>query len=62
VVTGKRRDVAISHGQERSVPSPEVLALGTERDRAFWNAVEHLPERYRRLRWLLAHRPELTYP
>jgi hypothetical protein len=54
--------VAISHGQERSVPSPEVLALGTERDRAFWNAVEHLPERYRRLRWLLAHRPELTYP
>jgi RNA polymerase sigma factor (sigma-70 family) len=62
VVTGKRREVAISHGHERSVPSPEMLALGTERDRALWKAVEHLPERYRRLLWLLAHRPELTYP
>jgi len=40
--------------------TPEAQALLAERDRALWRAVDALPERHRRLLYLLAHRPELS--
>jgi RNA polymerase sigma factor (sigma-70 family) len=53
----------VVHSCERDlVPSPELLALRDERDRALWQAVARLPIRDRQLLWLLAYRPELTYP
>ncbi|KZB81847.1 RNA polymerase subunit sigma [Amycolatopsis regifaucium] len=42
-------------------PTPEAEVVRAERDRALWAAVDRLPDVHRRLMWLLAHRPELSY-
>ncbi|WP_158886614.1 RNA polymerase sigma factor [Amycolatopsis anabasis] len=61
-VLARRDREAAGEGENRLDPaSPEVSALSTERDRAFWAAVARLPPRSRRLVWLLAYRPELTH-
>ncbi|MFC3449671.1 RNA polymerase sigma factor [Amycolatopsis speibonae] len=44
-----------------SEPTPEAEVVRAERDRALWAAVDRLPDVHRRLMWLLAHRPELSY-
>jgi RNA polymerase sigma factor (sigma-70 family) len=61
ILAGKSGEVALSYDHDL-VPSPESLVLRDERDRQLWKAVARLPARHRRLLWLLAHRPELTYP
>ncbi|WP_037319266.1 sigma-70 family RNA polymerase sigma factor [Amycolatopsis orientalis] len=42
-------------------PTPEAEVVRAERDRALWAAVDRLPDSHRRLMWLIAHRPELSY-
>ncbi|MEV7549074.1 sigma-70 family RNA polymerase sigma factor [Amycolatopsis sp. NPDC089917] len=42
-------------------PTPEAKVVRAELDRALWAAVDLLPDVHRRLMWLLAHRPELSY-
>jgi RNA polymerase sigma factor (sigma-70 family) len=42
------------------VASPEAAAVETDLATALWRTVAGLPERHRRLMWLLAHRPELS--
>ncbi|OXM43399.1 RNA polymerase subunit sigma [Amycolatopsis thailandensis] len=42
-------------------PTPEAVVVRAEIDRALWAAVDLLPDVHRRLMWLLAHRPELSY-
>jgi RNA polymerase sigma factor (sigma-70 family) len=61
IAAGRSREVALSCERDL-VPSPESLVLRRERDRQLWAAVARLPTRQRRLLWLLAHRPDLTYP
>jgi RNA polymerase sigma factor (sigma-70 family) len=56
----RARETALSCENLVARPSPESLVLAAERDRELWTAAEALPERHRRLVWLLAHRPELT--
>ncbi|GAA4541848.1 RNA polymerase sigma factor [Amycolatopsis samaneae] len=41
-------------------PSPEARVVLAERDQRLWSVVGDLPDRYRRLLYLLAHRPELS--
>ncbi|MEU4666406.1 sigma-70 family RNA polymerase sigma factor [Amycolatopsis sp. NPDC023774] len=40
--------------------SPEAAALDNDVATALWRTVASLPDRHRRLVWLLAHRPELS--
>ncbi|MEV0071683.1 MULTISPECIES: RNA polymerase sigma factor [unclassified Amycolatopsis] len=40
--------------------SPEAAALDNDVATALWRTVDSLPDRHRRLVWLLAHRPELS--
>ncbi|MET7991342.1 sigma-70 family RNA polymerase sigma factor [Amycolatopsis sp. NPDC005232] len=40
--------------------SSEVAALDNDVATALWRTVDSLPDRHRRLVWLLAHRPELS--
>ncbi|MGW4483343.1 RNA polymerase sigma factor [Amycolatopsis sp. NPDC004368] len=40
--------------------SPEAAAVGSDVAAALWRTVETLPDRHRRLVWLLAHRPEMS--
>lgn len=40
--------------------SPEAAALDHDVATALWRTVDTLPDRHRRLVWLLAHRPELS--
>ncbi|MEV4598785.1 sigma-70 family RNA polymerase sigma factor [Amycolatopsis sp. NPDC049253] len=40
--------------------SPETAALDNDVATALWRTVAGLPDRHRRLVWLLAHRPELS--
>ncbi|MDT7728134.1 MAG: hypothetical protein QOI21_4710 [Actinomycetota bacterium] len=61
ILSGKAHEVALSCERE-TVPSPESLVLRGERDRELWEAVGRLPTRCRRLLFLLAYQPELTYP
>lgn len=69
ITTARRRALRLITRSRRETPTPPLLpeptpeaeVVRTERDRALWAAVDDLPERYRRLAWLLAHRPELSY-
>lgn len=40
--------------------SPEEAALDNDAATALWRTVDSLPDRHRRLVWLLAHRPDLS--
>ena len=60
MVAARAREVELTCENVAVRPSPESLVLAAERDRELWAAAQELPERYRRLLWLLAHRPELT--
>jgi RNA polymerase sigma factor (sigma-70 family) len=60
ILSGRSSEVALSCDRD-VVPSPESLVLRQERDSELWTAVARLPTRQRRLLWILAHRPELTY-
>lgn len=42
-------------------PDPADEARRAERDEALWRAINRLPERDRRLAWLIADHPELSY-
>ncbi|MFD9893952.1 RNA polymerase sigma factor [Amycolatopsis sp. NPDC059027] len=52
-----REAVALPRSPE---PSPETRVVIAERDQKLWSVVADLPERSRRLLYLLAHRPELS--
>jgi RNA polymerase sigma factor (sigma-70 family) len=68
--TARRQALKLLDARAREAPmnwanavtrrSPESQVLIAERDRELWAAAAALPERHRRLLWLLAHRPELT--
>ncbi|QRP50524.1 sigma-70 family RNA polymerase sigma factor [Amycolatopsis sp. FDAARGOS 1241] len=45
---------------DNSAESPEAVAVRGDLAAALWRTVEGLPDRHRRLMWLLAHRPELS--
>ncbi|WP_410656800.1 sigma-70 family RNA polymerase sigma factor [Amycolatopsis sp. lyj-112] len=59
LITRNRRETSLPPPDPEATPEADVVRA--ERDRALWAAVGRLPERHRRLMWLLAHRPELTY-
>ncbi len=59
LIARNRRETAMPRPAPQ--PTPEADVVRTERDRALWTAVDKLPEGYRRLAWLLAHRPDLSY-
>ncbi|OXM53290.1 RNA polymerase sigma factor [Amycolatopsis alba] len=67
--TARRRALRMITRNRREKPhplpdagmTPETEVVRAERDRALWVAVDRLPDVHRRLVWLLAHRPELSY-
>ncbi|WP_181774714.1 sigma-70 family RNA polymerase sigma factor [Amycolatopsis pittospori] len=67
--TARRRALRLITRNKRETPqpppgpetTPEAEVVRAERDRALWAAVDRLPDVHRRLMWLLAHRPELSY-
>ncbi|MEU3628235.1 RNA polymerase subunit sigma [Amycolatopsis coloradensis] len=67
--TARRRALRMITRNRRETPrplpapdtTPEAEVVRAERDRALWAAVDRLPDPHRRLMWLLAHRPELSY-
>ncbi|WP_414936127.1 RNA polymerase sigma factor [Amycolatopsis sp. cmx-11-51] len=67
--TARRRALRMITRSRRETPrplpgpdtTPEAEVVRAERDRALWAAVDCLPDLHRRLIWLLAHRPELSY-
>ncbi|AUI63080.1 sigma-70 family RNA polymerase sigma factor [Amycolatopsis sp. BJA-103] len=67
--TARRRALRMITRNRRETPrplpgletTPETEVVRAARDRALWAAVDRLPDVHRRLMWLLAHRPELSY-
>ncbi|GAB3706533.1 sigma-70 family RNA polymerase sigma factor [Amycolatopsis oliviviridis] len=67
--TARRRALRMITRNRRETPrplpdsgtTPETEVVRAELARALWAAVDLLPDVHRRLMWLLAHRPELSY-
>ncbi|MGA6163353.1 RNA polymerase sigma factor [Amycolatopsis magusensis] len=64
VLAGRRREVLCARDlpdRADEAPTPEAVALNSERKRTFWRLAGALPRRHRLLLCLLADHPELTH-
>ncbi|MBB5854568.1 sigma-70 family RNA polymerase sigma factor [Amycolatopsis umgeniensis] len=59
MITRNRRETRRPLPEPETTPEADVVRAA--RDSALWAAVDRLPDSHRRLMWLLAHRPELSY-
>ncbi|MFI5608319.1 RNA polymerase sigma factor [Amycolatopsis sp. NPDC051903] len=59
-VRRQARGAGMDLAADGAAESPEAVAVRGDLAAALWRTVEGLPDRHRRLMWLLAHRPELS--